>query len=206
MAVQVAPLVIAAGQGAPGQQDAQVRADGLALINGQQERIRALEERVLQGQLQGAEAAQAYENQLFAVSQSRQAIAEQLAASQRQIEASNLLLQQRQAQVEELQRKQVQDAEQIAIGLREIGLLSAQVQQEREQVRLLTGQLEIAARQIEQLTAQMHRLEQMHRETLAMVQKQQKPQTSAIEEVASWALGLVWKAVRFHPPSDYHQM
>ena len=192
--------VMATGQGPQGS------ADLLALISGQQTRIGALEQRVLQEQQQGAQAAQGYEDRLFSVSRDRDTLSMQLAVSQGQIEANNVLLQQRQAQVEELQRKQVQDAEQIAIGLREIGLLSAQVQREREQVQLLTGQLTIATRNIEQLTLQMQSLEQMHRGTLAMVQKQQNQGATFVADVASWAWDLIWKGVRLHPSSAYHNM
>lgn len=196
----VVPAVMAAGQGFPVDQDAQVRADGLAVINQQQAQIRQLQERVLQGQLQGQQTAQRYEDQLFAMSQEQEALLVRLAASQQQIDNMTRLFELRQTEVQELQRRQVQDAAQIAAGQREVTAISQQLVQERAQVQLLRQQLQVTSNQVQQLIAQVDQLQRMHRETLAMVQKQQNPEKSSFFfDVAA----LFLRGLQGFPPSAY---
>jgi chromosome segregation ATPase len=204
------PRVMAAGQGVPAGPN-QVQVDGLVLIQGQQDRIRELEVRVLQGQVQGQQVAQGYEDQLFAMSQEKQMLANQLGVAQQQIANITLLFEQRQAEVQELQRRQVQDAAQIAASLRESAALNAQLVQERARVQLLTQQIAGLANRIEQQNAQIRQQNvQIQRqgaqiqETLAMLQRQQKaPESNIFADMGNWALQAFWSGIRFFPPSDY---
>ncbi len=204
------PAVIAAGQGVPVVPN-QVQADGLAVIQGQQDRIQGLQARLLQDQVQRQQAAQEYEDQLFAMSQEKQLLANQLGIAQQQIANITLLFEQRQAEVQELQRRQVLDAAQIAASLHESAALNAQLVQERARVQLLTQQIAGLANRIEQQNAQIQQQNvQIQRqgaqiqETLKMLQRQQKaPESNIFAEMGNWALQAVWSGIRFFPPSDY---
>lgn len=204
-------------QGAPGPVYAQGNAQHL-VIQQQQERIRALELDLRQQRIQAAQAAQGYENQLLAIGQERQVLIDRLALLDRQIAEKDRLLGGLRNEVQALQRKQEQDAvqiahdaAQIAHGLREIALLSAQVQQGREENQLLRGQLQVVNGHIEQLRAQNNQLAaevrdlaKMHRETLAALQQKPAQETSFIEDVTSWAGGILKRAFDGRPPSAYN--
>jgi hypothetical protein len=203
---QAVPVVMAAGRDFPVDRDAQIRADGLAVINQQQAQIVQLQAQVAREQQQGRQSAQQYEDQLFAIAQQRDAAALRQAASDQQIVNLTRAFEQRQAEVVELQRRQVQDAAQIAAGLREITAMGAQLRQEREQNQLLRGQVQLLSNQVQQLTLQIQQLQQMHREYLAVAQKQQqkKEEPSVLAEIGSWALDAIWNGVRGFPQSGFY--
>lgn len=173
-----------------------VQANGLQLIQSQDNRIRELEQQVMQAKVDKAKSTGDLEKQLFLAAQQKDQLAQQLADSQQQ-------LQRNQAALEDLQRRHEQDAQQIAQGLLEIRQLNQQMRLERQRVQLLGAQYAAALQNIDQLNARIQEFEKLQREILANLKQQPPKEPDLLTTLFGYAKDSIWRTFNGLDPKLY---
>jgi hypothetical protein len=146
-------------------------AKGLEVLRGQQQRIAQLEQGILSERAGRQEDAGTYERRLFAERRQQETLRIELGRAQERAGQAEAKLAKKEREMDELRKAQVQDREQMQLGLTEISQLRQGLAQERERSGQLEAQWRAATEQIALLTQQMGALQRMHRETLIAIQR-----------------------------------
>ena len=161
-------------------------------------RVRELQQQIQQSKIEGHQAAQGHETQIFEERKRQEALKQQIVVLNRQVNDLSGSLQKKEDELRDSQRLQKQSAAQVEAGLKEIRALRDQLNIERGEVQKLSQELQRALVKIDQMAT--------HIQQILANQSQQQTPSGGINWLWNYVCDATYHGLHgFHPEYYYHK-